>query len=611
MDRKSVIVVVACIALMALWSMVLVPKLYPPRPLDPGATNAVPTTATSTATQAVATAAAAPPGVSPATAPRPVFATNIVEQTLTITNENARYTFTSHGGGLKSVELIHYPETISRRRKSQPLTNGVVKLNAEAPAPVLAVLGDETIQGDGIFELTPTAGGLRAEKTLSNGLHLVKEFQLSSNYLIHATVRIENTSASPLPLSPQEWVVGTAAPMGADDNGMHVGLMWYNGAKKEKILAAWFENRSFFGCFPGVPRPEYRAGGSNVVWAAAQNQFFALVAMPVEPALQIVSRPVELPRPDLDELPPNLKNGPLPKGYFTLLAYPGATLSPGQELERQIHFFAGPKEYRTLARIADRFQNNVDAVMDFGWFGFFSKLLLVSMNGLHDLLNLGYGWVIIVITFIIKMLFWPLTAASTRSMKRMAALQPQMKALQEKYKDDPAKMNKKMMEFWKEHKVNPMGGCLPMLLQMPVFIGFFYMIQSAIELRGASWMWVKDLSKPDTLFYIPGIGFPFNLLPLLMGATMLWQARLTPPSPGMDPVQQKMMKYMPLLFLIFLYTFSSGLTLYWTVQNLLSILQTKLTKTATPAATTPAAPATSPVLTPRPKKKKPLSRERT
>jgi YidC/Oxa1 family membrane protein insertase len=224
------------------------------------------------------------------------------------------------------------------------------------------------------------------------------------------------------------------------------------------------------------------------------------------------------------------------------------------------------------------------------------------MNGLHDVLNLGYGWVIIVITFIIKTLFWPLTAASTRSMKRMAALQPQMKALQEKYKDDPAKMNKKMMEFWKEHKVNPMGGCLPMLLQMPVFIGFFYMIQTAIELRGATWLWVADLSKPDTLFFIPGLGFPFNLLPLLMGATMLWQSHLTPPSPGMDPVQQKMMKYLPLIFLFMLYNFSSGLTLYWTVQNLLSILQTKLTKAAEPAPAS--APTTSPVLTPRAKKKK-------
>ena len=446
---------------------------------------------------------------------------------------------------------------------------------------------------------------MRAEKTLTNGLRLIKEFQLGTNYLLHATVLLENTSGHPLALPPQEWVIGTATPMGPDDDGQNVGFMWHNGEKKEKILKAWFDNASFFSCVglaSSQPRPEYRAGSSNVLWASAQNQFFALVAMPGEPALQIVSRPVDLPRPNLDELPPNLKNAPPPKGFLTMLAYPGVTLAPGQNLERQIHFFAGPKEYRTLARIADRFQNSVDAVMGFGWVGWVSKPLLLCMNGLQSGLSLTYGWAIIVITLIIKTLFWPLTAASTRSMKRMASLQPQMKALQEKYKDDPVKLNKKMMEFWKEHKVNPMGGCLPMLLQMPVFIGFFYMIQSAIELRGASWLWVADLSQPDTLFYIPGIGFPFNLLPLLMGATMLWQARLTPPSPGMDPVQQKMMKYMPLMFLFFLYNFSSGLTLYWTVQNLLSILQTKLTKAAAPAA--PAAPATSPVLTPRVKKKK-------
>ncbi len=590
---------------MALWSVVLVPKLYPPKPLPPGDTNVV---ATIAATNAAQTAISpTPPTLSPTpvTATRPTFATNLAEQTLTLTNDNARYTFTSHGGGLKTVELVRYAETISRRRKNEPLTNGVVKLNRHAPAPVMAVLGDDSVQGDGIFELTQTANGLRAEKSLTNGLRLIKEFQLGTNYLIHATVRFENTSATQLALAPQEWVIGMAAPMGLDDNGQNVGLMWYNGEKKEKILKPWFDNASFFSCVglsSSQPRPEYRAGSSNVFWASAQNQFFALVAMPAEPALQIVSRSVDLPRPSLDELPPNLRNAPPPKGYFTLLAYPGMALAPGQHLERQINFFAGPKEYRTLARIADRFHNSVDAVMDFGWFGFFSKALLLAMNWLHQTLNLTYGWVIIVITFIIKTLFWPLTAASTRSMKRMASLQPQMKALQEKYKDDPVKMNKKMMEFWKEHKVNPMGGCLPMVLQMPVFIGFFYMIQSAIELRGESWLWVTDLTKPDTLFYIPGVGFPFNLLPLLMGVTMLWQARLTPPSPGMDPMQQKMMKYLPLLFLFMLYNFSSGLTLYWTVQNLLSILQTKLTKTAAP--TTPAAPATSPVLTPRAKKKK-------
>ena len=186
-------------------------------------------------------------------------------------------------------------------------------------------------------------------------------------------------------------------------------------------------------------------------------------------------------------------------------------------------------------------------------------------------------------------------------MKRMQTLQPQMNALREKYKDDPVKLNRKMMEFMKENKVNPLGGCLPMLLQFPVFIGFFTMVRSAIELRGASFLWTCDLSHPDTLFIIPGLGFipfigisgvglPFNGLPLLMGATMLWQARLTPVSPGMDPSQQKIMKYMPLMFLFLLYNYSAGLTLYWTVQNLLTIAQMKLTRSKNDPATTPVVP---------------------
>ncbi len=386
--------------------------------------------------------------------------------------------------------------------------------------------------------------------------------------------------------------------MGPDDNGLTVGLMWYDGMKKQDIASSWFANRGFM-CIPGVPRTEYRAGTSNVVWASDHNQFFALVAMPKEPAQQVVSRPVDLPRPNHEEIPANLKNAPPPKGFQTAFVYPAATLAPGQAIERQIYFFAGPKEYRTLARLAERFQNNVDLIMGFGgFFGFFSKALLLGMNWLHDMFKLSYGLAIIAITVIIKLLFWPLTQASTRSMKRMQALQPQMNALKEKYKDDAAKMNKKLMEFMKENKVSPLGGCLPMALQMPVFIGFFYMIRSAIELRGASFLWVADLSKPDTLFVIPGTNFPFNLLPLIMSASQLWQSHLTPPSPGMDPAQAKMMRYMPLIFLFMLYNFSAGLTLYWTVQNLLTIAQTKLTKAANPAL------AQAPVLTPLQKKRK-------
>jgi YidC/Oxa1 family membrane protein insertase len=163
-------------------------------------------------------------------------------------------------------------------------------------------------------------------------------------------------------------------------------------------------------------------------------------------------------------------------------------------------------------------------------------------------------------------------------------------------------MQRKLMEFMKENKVNPMGSCLPLLLQMPIFIGFYTMLQSAIELRGAPFLWINDLSSPDTLFYLPIIAMPFNLMPLLMGATMLYQARLTPMSPGMDPTQQMMMRYMPLIFIFILYGMSSGLTLYWTVQNILSIVQTKLTKTDDSKAVT--APAAKPVAAPPPSGRK-------
>ena len=602
MDRKSLIVVAACVALMLLWSMVLVPKLYPPQPLPPGTTNTVATPDTITATSVPpAVVVPALPTASPAPIPVPAFQTNAVEQIVALTNDNARYIFTSQGGGLKAVELVHYPETLSRQRRKQPLTNNLATLNTPAPAPVLALLGDANVQGDGIFTLTRTATGVRAEKSLTNGLRLVKEFELSTNYLVHATIHWENSSSRPLTVSAHEWVIGTATPMGPDDDEQNVGIMWYNGAKHEDILKSWFDNKSFLSCIgmgANQPRPEYRAGVSNVVWAAPHNQFFTLIAMPTQPAEQIVSRAFDLPRQSGDDRP---ANAPTQKGFFTSLVYPAVTIAPGQTAARQIYFYAGPKEYRTLAHIAGRFQNNVDAVMGFGFFGFFSKALLLGMNWLHHALNLSYGWAIIAITVIIKLLFWPLTKASTRSMKRMQALQPQMNALKEKYKDDPTKMNKKLMEFMRDNKVSPLGGCLPMVLQMPVFFGFFSMIRSAIELRGAHFLWVADLSKPDTLFMIPGLNFPFNLLPLLMGVTMLWQARLTPPSPGMDPTQQKMMKYMPLMFLVFLYNYSAALALYWTVQNLLTIVQTKLTKTTDPVV---AAPATASVLTPLSKKKK-------
>jgi YidC/Oxa1 family membrane protein insertase len=286
-------------------------------------------------------------------------------------------------------------------------------------------------------------------------------------------------------------------------------------------------------------------------------------------------------------------------GYTAALVYPATTLGTNQTVARSFVVYAGPKEYKTLAKVASSLNNNLDAIMNFGKIlGFLSKALLLTMNFAHSVFKVPYGWVIVVITVGLRLIFWPLTAASTRSTKRMQALQPQLKALQEKLKDDPMKLQKKQWEIYKENGVNPMGSCLPALIQWPVFIGFYTMIRTAIELRGAHFLWVTDLSKPDTLFLIPGINFPVNLLPLLMVIVMVWQAHLTPPSPGMDPGQQKMMRFMPAIFLVFLYFYSSGMALYMFVSTVLGIIQTKITKTApVPAAATPA-------LTPAPKKKK-------
>ena len=378
---------------------------------------------------------------------------------------------------------------------------------------------------------------------------------------------------------------------------MNDGAMWFDGKSVQDQLVGWFSGGGF-ACIRSAPRSEYLAGSNNVVWVAAHNQFFALMAMPKEPGAQIVARLVNLPPfPNVEPMP----GTPAPQGIQTALVYPTATLAAHQAVERQIVLFVGPKEYRLLARIGEEFQNQADLVMNFGkYLGFFAKALLLAMNWVHDVTRLGYGWTIVLITVIIKVLFWPLTAASTRSMKRMQVLAPEMKALKEKYKDDMQKFTKKQWELYRKHKVSPMSGCLPMAIQMPVFIGFFTMIRSAIELRGARFLWIADLSKPDTLFMIPGTNFPFNLLPLLMGGSMLWQSHLTPPSPGMDPAQAKIMRYMPLMFLVFLYNYSSGLALYWTVNNVLTVVQTKLTK----MSQAPVSPVVASVLTPASKKKK-------
>jgi YidC/Oxa1 family membrane protein insertase len=599
MDRKSIIVLVACVLLFLSWPY-LVGKIFPPTPLPPRATNI-----SAQATNQVIGSTNVPMLTAntniPPTNAVPVTALekpSVPEELLTIETPEARYTFTSYGGGLKQIELKEYQESVTCESKKKP--GSLAALNKLGSVPVLALLGDASIQGDGVYQLTKTTnGGMRAEKQLPGGLVVINQFQPTTNFVVAITQRFENRSPNSVNVPAHHVMVGTAAPVGLDEDPNYLGVYWYNAAdKKDKhVDQSYFANKTL-GCFPGTPRTEYRQT-VPIGWAAAHDQFFTLALMPKDPAPELVILQTNLPPPTAEQRAANPKALVKPFGFQTSLVYPAISVAGNQAFERQFDLYAGPKEYRTLVRIDQAKKNDIDLVMDYdGFFGWFAQVLLSSMNGLNKF-GMPYWLAIVVITVIIKLLFWPLTNASTKSMKRMAALQPQMKAIQEKYKDDPAKMNRKVMEFMKEHRVNPLGGCLPVLLQMPVFFGFFLMIRSAIELRGAEFFWACDLSKPDTIAFIPFLNFPLNPLPLVMGATMLWQARLTPVAPGMDPMQQNIMKYMPLMFLFILYNFSAGLTLYWTVQNLLSIAQMKLTKAkdepkAPAAPAKPASPAPSP-----------------
>ncbi len=244
-------------------------------------------------------------------------------------------------------------------------------------------------------------------------------------------------------------------------------------------------------------------------------------------------------------------------------------IGPGKTMDRSYIVFYGPRDLEVLKPIG----HELARAVDFGWFDIIAKPMLAALNFLYSFLG-NYGIAIILVTILTKVIFWPLTAKSYKSMAQMQKLQPHIKRLKEKYKDDKQRMNQEMMQLYKTYKVNPMGGCLPMVVQIPVFIAFYKVLGASIELRHAPFMfWINDLSAPDRL--LPGLHLPWvggiPVLTLLMGVSMFFQQKMTPTA--MDPTQAKMMMLMPVVFTFVFINFPSGLVLYWLVNNLLSIGQ--------------------------------------
>jgi YidC/Oxa1 family membrane protein insertase len=236
---------------------------------------------------------------------------------------------------------------------------------------------------------------------------------------------------------------------------------------------------------------------------------------------------------------------------------PLGQIAPQQTVTNDSRLFVGPEEARVLEAVAP----GLELTRDYGWTRILAQPVFWCLEHLHALLG-NWGWAIIVLTLGIKLAFFPLSAASYRSMARMKAVSPRLKLLQEKYKDDRMKLNQSMMELYKTEKINPAGGCLPILIQIPVFISLYATLSASVEMRGAPWLgWIHDLGAPD----------PFYILPIIMMVSMFVQYKLNP-APA-DPAQAKVMMVMPLIFGVTFFFFPAGLVLYWVTNNLLSIAQ--------------------------------------
>ncbi len=472
-------------------------------------------------------------------------------------------------GGITRVELHKY--------LSYDQENRVVLGNHQFPFCAAAVLG--RLQDGEVVERTDTRLVLRRE-TEDTGLVCTETWQLDADraYRVDYLVSFSNRGEEPMVLSGVGIDVGgLTAETNATAKLGRVGAV-------DLSADVAVDPRKRPPSFQAKDVADFDADDTrelmelNPVWVAVHNKYFIfLLAADETPfegcRLTYEERPVNSPEPD-DE--------PAPEEWLAATVFlPRQVLQAGQEKTFRFTAYAGPKEYERLNDFGRGATNvmRLDLFMFWraGWMGLISRTILKSLIWIRNSIGQewGYGVAIILITIVIKILFWPLTHKSTVSMRRMQQLQPLMQEIREKYKDDQQLMNQKIMELYREHKVNPLGGCLPILFQIPVFFALFNTLRGAIELRQASFLWVADLSMPDTLPWMP-FGFPIRPLAIIMGLSMLLQQRLSPASS--NPSQTRMMTFMSFFFMFIFYSMPAGLTLYWTVNQLLTIGQNLVTR---------------------------------
>jgi YidC/Oxa1 family membrane protein insertase len=484
------------------------------------------------------------------------------ETTVHLSNEFIEVEFTTRGGAIRKVEFL--------QTKRGERDDYVFNQDGYLPALSLSLsAGEDKLREFNLdFDIqSQTSDSISFIFDAGSGLLIRRTYELATDggekdpYVITHKTTFVNRSESPKALSTIYLNLGTARPNSNSSQPNFLNVGYFDGEDSEFIAVNKLTGSGgFLGIGSRAPRDQI-SEKARIEWSSVKNQFFASVLSSEEVAGEVLIFPVEAAR-DGD-------GNPGRPGVSGSVGYTLGTLAAGASNSLDFNYYVGPKEFKRLQTLG----NQQDLVMQFGFLSFISKLLLAFMYAIHSVVP-SWGWSIVIMTICIKTLFWPLTAQASKSQKRMAQIQGPMSELKAKHKDNPQKMQQETMKLFKEHQVNPLAGCLPMIIQMPIFLGLFYMLRTASELRHEPFLWVSDLAQPDTIMEIGG--FPINLLPLLMGGTMFLQMHMMPVSPTADPMQQKIFKFMPLIFLVFLYNFSSGLTLYWTVQNILTIVQQKI-----------------------------------
>src|SRR6266567_1715987 len=547
MDRTAWIVVVLCVIGLVLWELYLV-KQTPPRP--------VPGNVTTGQVSPAATIASPTPLVAPEVAPKAAEPVpSFPEKIETLRNSDVELRLTNRGGGIKEAALLKQVSENGQR----------VVLNSAESAPIGALI--EQPSAPALAEFTASAESdsvVRFEHTTAEQVAIRKKFffqqspENKDNFVAEMDVDFENRGTEPYRSAGYFVALGSAAPIHSKDYPSYTRLVWCIAGKAKGIDVGWFgSGGGFLGVGQRAAQTFYQENIVGAEWVAVSNQFFTTLLAPLTAKADAVwGRSFDVERsPDQKLL-----------GIDGALGMPAFELQPGQTYSARFEIYAGPKLYHRLAQLS----HNEAEVMDFGMFKLVCQFLLNFMNLLHSWLH-DYGLAILALTTIIKLTLWPIQNRANRSMRQMAALSPKMQELREKYKDDPTRMNQEVMKLYKQYGINTVGGCLPMMIQIPIFFGLYQMLAQAVELRNAKFLWVHDLSQPDTVAHLPVLGFPINIIPLCMAATQVWLMTMTPKTG--DPTQRRIMMFTPLIFLFFCYNFAAALALYYTAQNLFSILQ--------------------------------------